>query len=122
MADGTVGRLGQTDGHGVTREDEGPAQNISPLGPEAVSAGAIRLRGTMLWFNAAKDLGALRTDDGVGIDVPGTAFLPGEKPVGRCAGKLVEFETLHGPVGRIAFVPEPNASRARLRSHRYSRR
>ncbi len=119
MADGTVGRLGQTDG--VIRGDEGPTQQIGSLGPDA-SAGAIRVRGTMLWFNAAKDLGALRTDDGERMDVLGTAFLPGEKPAGRCAGELVEFETLHGPVGRLAFVPEPNASRARLRSHRFSRR
>jgi hypothetical protein len=76
----------------------------------------------MLWFNAAKDLGALRTDDGERIDVPGTAFLPGEKPVGRCAGELVEFETHEGPVRRLAFVPEGSPSRARLRSHRYTRR
>jgi hypothetical protein len=120
MADGTVGRLGQTDG--VIRGDEGPTQQISSLGPDAASAGAIRVRGTMLWFNAAKDLGALRTDDGKRMDVLGTAFLPGEKPAGRCAGEVVEFETLHGPVGHVAFVPEPNASRARLRSHRFSRR
>ena len=88
MADGTVGRLGQTDG--VIRGDEGPTQQIGSLGPDA-SAGAIRVRGTMLWFNAAKDLGALRTDDGKRMDVLGTAFLPGEKPAGRCAGELVEF-------------------------------
>ena len=72
----------------------------------------------MLWFNAAKDLGALRTDDGERIDVPGTAFLPGEKPVGRCAGKMVEFESLEGAVSRVAFVPEPNPRRARLRRRR----
>jgi hypothetical protein len=120
MADGTVGRLGQTDG--VLRGDEGPTQNVGSPGPEVVFAGTNRVRGTMLWFNAAKDLGALRTDDGERMDVLGTAFLPGEKPVGRCAGELVEFETLHGPVGHVAFVPEPNPSRARLRSHRFSRR
>jgi len=32
------------------------------------------MRGTMLWFNEAKDLGALLTDDGERIDVLGTAF------------------------------------------------
>jgi hypothetical protein len=106
----------------VIRGDEGPTQKISSLCSDAASAGTIRVRGAMLWFNAAKDLGALRTDDGERMDVPGTAFLPGEKPVGRCVGKLVEFETLHGPVGHLAFVPEPNPNRARLRSHRSSRR
>jgi hypothetical protein len=69
----------------------------------------------MLWFNGAKDLGALRTDDGERLEVPGTAFLPGEKPVGRCAGKIVEFESLAGTVSCLAFVPEPNRRRARRR-------
>jgi hypothetical protein len=72
----------------------------------------------MLWFNEAKDLGALRTDDGDRIDVPGTAFLPGEKPLGRCAGKVVEFERLEGRVSALAFVQESNPRRARLRRSR----
>ena len=72
----------------------------------------------MLWFNDAKDLGALRTDDGDRIDVPGTAFLPGEKPLGRCAGKAVEFERLEGRVSGLAFVSESNPPRARLRRSR----
>lgn len=122
MADGTAGGLGQSDGHGVARADGVPTKNINSLGLDAPAAGTIRVQGTMLWFNPAKDLGALRTADGECIEVPGTAFLPSEKPVGRCAGKLVEFETLHGPVAHLAFVPEANQSRARLRSHRYSRR
>jgi hypothetical protein len=73
------------------------------------------MRGTMLWFNEAKDLGALRTDDGVRIELPGTAFLPGEKPVGRCAGRVVEFESLEGDLNAVAFVPELSPRRARLR-------
>ena len=82
------------------------------------SSAPIRLRGTMLWFNAAKDLGALRTDDGEQLDVPGTAFFPGEKPVGRCAGKAIEFDSHEGAVGRVAFVSEQNPRRARLRHRR----
>ena len=78
-------------------------------------AGLISLRGTMLWFNVAKDLGALRTDDGERVDVSGSAFLPGEKPVGRCAGKAIEFQPIDRGVTRLAFVPEPNPRRARLR-------
>ena len=79
------------------------------------SSTAIRVRGTMLWFNDAKDLGALQTDVGDRIDVPGTAFLPGEKPLGRCAGKSVEFEWLEGGISALAFVPELDQRRARLR-------
>ncbi len=76
---------------------------------------ALRGRGTMLWFNEAKDLGALRTDDGDRIEVPGTAFTPGEKPIGPCAGKAIEFEPLAGGVRAIAFVPEVSPRRARRR-------
>jgi hypothetical protein len=72
----------------------------------------------MLWFNAAKDLGALRTDAGERLEVPGTAFLPGEKPVGRCAGKAIEFEAVEGAITRLGFVPERSQRRARRR-HRY---
>jgi hypothetical protein len=77
-----------------------------------------RIRGTMLWFNEAKDLGALRTDEGERIEVPGTAFLPSEKPVGRCAGKAIEFEPLEDAVTCLAFVPEVSPRRARLRRRR----
>ena len=65
----------------------------------------------MLWFNEAKDLGALRTDEGERIEVPGTAFGPGEKPVGRCRGKAIEFDEL--TVSDIAFVPVLSPRRAR---------
>lgn len=78
----------------------------------------IRVRGTMLWFNEEKDLGALQTDDGERIEVPGTAFAAGEKPVGRCAGRVIEFEAVAGSVVEVAFVPEPNPRRARPRNRR----
>ena len=45
-----------------------------------------RTRGTMLWFNPEKDLGALRTHAGERIEFPGSAFAAGEQPTGRCAG------------------------------------
>ncbi len=72
----------------------------------------------MLWFNDAKDLGALVTDVGDRVDVPGAAFSPGEKPLGRCAGKEVEFEWLEGELRALAFVPESTPRRARLRRSR----
>jgi hypothetical protein len=72
----------------------------------------------MLWFNDAKDLGALVTDVGDRVDVPGAAFSPGEKPLGRCAGKAVEFEWRGEELRALAFVQESNPRRARLRRSR----
>jgi hypothetical protein len=88
---------------GVTRLDGGAAK---------------RTRGTMLWFNEVKDLGALRTDDGERLDVPGTAFAPGEKPVGGCAGKAIEFDARGGVISGLAFLPELSPRRARMRRGR----
>ena len=76
------------------------------------------MRGTMLWFNPAKDLGALHTEDGERLDVPGEAFAPSEKPIGRCGGMAVEFESDDGRVTCVAFVEELSPRRARLRRHR----
>jgi hypothetical protein len=82
------------------------------------SAGPTRLRGTMLWFNAAKDAGSLRTKAGERFDVRGNAFAPGEKPVGRCAGREIEFASREGLVSGVVFLPELNPRRARLRHRR----
>ena len=72
----------------------------------------------MLWFNAAKDLGALRTAEGERIEVSGDAFAPGEKPVERCAGKPIEFEALDGAVSGITFPEDVAPRRARMRNRR----
>jgi hypothetical protein len=77
-----------------------------------------RGRGRMLWFNEDKDLGALRTDDGERLEVPGIAFGSGEKPIGRCAGRTIEFDSVAGAVTRLAFIPESSQRRARLRHRR----
>jgi len=69
----------------------------------------------MLWFNGAKDLGALETDAGERLDVPGAASDAGEKPAGRCAGRPVEFLCVAGGVREVRFVPEESARRARSR-------
>jgi hypothetical protein len=82
------------------------------------SAPPIRMRGAMLWFNVEQDVGALRTDDGERLDIPGTAFSSGEKPVGRCAGKAVDFEYVDGAVSELVFVPEVSQRRARMRHSR----
>jgi hypothetical protein len=72
----------------------------------------------MLWFNAARDHGALCTEEGERLDVPGAAFGPGEKPLGRCRGLAVRFESVEGQVNVVAFVPQPSPRRARLHRHR----
>ena len=69
----------------------------------------------MLWFNEAKDLGALRTDDGIRIEVPGEAFSAGEKPRGRCAGMEIKFHVQTNRISGIAFVPVVAPRRARVR-------
>jgi cold shock CspA family protein len=50
------------------------------------------MHGTMLWFNEVKDHGFISTEEGERLYVDGSDFAPGEKPVGRCAGKPVSFE------------------------------
>ena len=85
---------------------------ISTEGVQAI----MRMRGTMLWFNAEKDCGALRTEEGERRDVPGAAFSAGEKPLGRCAGMAVHFDCVDDAVTTVAFVSaSPTGGRARLR-------
>ena len=76
------------------------------------------MRGTMLWFNAAKDVGVLQTPEGERVDVPGAAFLPGTKPAGRCAGVAVEFQSVDGVVTDLSFVEDESPRRARTRRRR----
>jgi hypothetical protein len=77
-----------------------------------------RRRGAMLWFNAADDVGALRTDDGERLDVPGRAFSQGDRPVGRCAGKAIELESVADVVTKVIFLAEVTPRRARMRHRR----
>ena len=80
-----------------------------------------RPRGTMLWFNEAKDHGVIATDDGR-LPVAGSAF-EGEPPQGPCSGLVVEFDLEAGDDGprpeRVRLVPEPVAAHRarRRRSH-----
>jgi cold shock CspA family protein len=46
----------------------------------------------MLWFNEEKDHGFISTEEGERLYVPGSGFEGGQRPRGRCAGLLVEFE------------------------------
>jgi hypothetical protein len=76
------------------------------------------MRGTMLWFNDLKDVGALVTENGDRMHVSGSAFLAGERPLGRCAGRPVVFEHDEAGISGLAFVPDSNPRRARLRRSR----
>ena len=78
----------------------------------------MRVRGTMLWFNSDKDLGVLQTAEGERLHVAGEAFVPGEKPIGRCAGLAIEFDSQGADVNEIAFVNELSPRRARRRHRR----
>jgi cold shock protein len=50
------------------------------------------MRGKMLWFNAAKGFGFIRTEEDERLYVHRTGFEDGHLPVGRCAEKPVSFE------------------------------
>jgi hypothetical protein len=72
----------------------------------------------MIWFNEDKDVGALRTEDGERVEVPGSAFAPNSRPVGRCAGKVVEYDLVDGAVAEISLLEEDAPRRARMRHRR----
>ena len=77
------------------------------------------MRGQMLWFNETKDHGFIMTDEGERLAVAGEGFASGERPVGRCAHKVVTFEVDETNGTRqaqnVVFEPEIAARRARLR-------
>ena len=78
------------------------------------------MQGQMLWFNEARDHGFIMTDEGERLAVAGTGFAGEERPVGRCAHKVVSFEVDENSDTRqaqnVVFVPDVVARRARRRS------
>ena len=80
------------------------------------------MRGEMLWFNEAKDHGFIMTEEGERLAVAGDGFAAGERPVGRCARKVVTFEIDAGGEARearnVVFEQEVVPRRARMRSRR----
>jgi cold shock CspA family protein len=78
------------------------------------------MRGKMLWFNEAKDLGFILTEEGERLSVLGPAFAAGERPQGRCAHTVVSFAIDERDGGRqaanVTFVPEAPVRRARART------
>ncbi|MDQ3822607.1 MAG: hypothetical protein M3321_05145 [Actinomycetota bacterium] len=81
------------------------------------------VRGTMLWFNQAKDLGELASEAEERLPVEGRDFAAGERPVQRCAGAAVTFRVTEDDEGAkatdVSFVPEVAPRRARMRHARY---
>jgi cold shock CspA family protein len=83
------------------------------------------MRGKMLWYNEAKDLGFILTDEGERLSVLGEGFAGGLRPQGRCAQLAVTFEIAETNGDRqatnVAPVEEAAPRRARLRSRGGSR-
>jgi cold shock CspA family protein len=73
----------------------------------------------MLWFNETKDFGFMSTDAGQRLYVHGTGFAEGDRPKGRCAGKVVSFHVAGEGDERRAehAVLEPESSPRRARRH-----
>jgi cold shock CspA family protein len=77
------------------------------------------MRGTMLWFNEAKNHGFILSEEGERLYVHRDDFLPGEVPVGRCATKPVLFRISERDAQRVAvnvsMEEEQDSQRARRR-------
>jgi len=80
------------------------------------------MNGTMLWFNADKGYGFIRTEDEERLFVAQSGFLPGHQPEPRCKGRNVSFERLESDDGfhavGVAFLADAEPRRARLRRAR----
>lgn len=72
----------------------------------------------MLWFNAEKGFGFIRTEDDERLYVELSGFAPAESPPGRCAGRTVTYERQVGDreprAVNVAFPSDANRRRARL--------
>lgn len=79
------------------------------------------MRGTMIWFNADKGHGFIRTEEDERLIVHEDGFSAGEVPVGRCAGNDVCFDrlTIEGEprAVNVSSVPVVAARRARRRGY-----
>jgi cold shock CspA family protein len=75
--------------------------------------------GKMLWFNAAKGMGLICTEDDERLHVDASGFDAGEVPEGRCAGREVVFDyALNGGekhAVNVRFTAESVSRRARVR-------
>jgi hypothetical protein len=78
------------------------------------------VKGTMLWFDEAKDYGFVLTDDRERLRVDRDGFVDGAAPVGRCARRPVELSVRERDGERVAvdvsLTTEESPRRARRRS------
>ncbi len=79
------------------------------------------MRGTMIWFNADKGHGFIRTEEDERLIVHADGFSNGGPPPGRCAGTDVSFdrETVEGEprAVNVATIQVTAARRARRRGY-----
>ena len=80
------------------------------------------MRGTMIWFNAEKGFGFIRTEADERLYVAASGFLPGDPPTGRCAGQEVVFdrEEDHGHAHAVNVVLPTVVDIRRARQRRSS--
>jgi hypothetical protein len=78
------------------------------------------MKGSMLWFDEAKDHGFILTDEGERVHVDRDGFVGRAAPVGRCAGLPVELSLADRDGERIAvdvsILEEEVKRRARRRT------
>jgi cold shock CspA family protein len=78
------------------------------------------MKGTMLWFDEAKDYGFVLSGDGERLYVDRDGFVDGAAPVGRCAGRPVNLSVVERDGEKVAvdvsLVTEESPRRARRRS------
>jgi cold shock protein len=83
------------------------------------------MQGTMLWFNADKGYGFIRTEDDERLVVGLSGFAVGHEPAPRCKGREVTFDREADAEGaravNVAFVEHDEPRRARLRHARGGR-
>ena len=90
------------------------------------ATGNAEMLGTMLWFNADKGFGFIRTESEERLYVAGHDFQPGHTPPSRCSGLAVSFER-HVSEGdtravNVSFVVTTEPNRARHRQTRGAHR
>jgi hypothetical protein len=77
------------------------------------------VKGTMLWFDEAKDYGFILTDSGERLYVDRDGFVERAAPVGRCARLPVELRVSERDGARVAIdvslLPDEPQRRARRR-------
>ncbi|MES1248202.1 MAG: cold shock domain-containing protein [Actinomycetota bacterium] len=80
------------------------------------------MNGKMLWFNAEKGHGFIRTAEDERLYVAASGFAEGNEPPARCMGRDVAFERMDGgeqpQAVDVRFVVVPEPRRARLRRSR----